>query len=159
MTNRLMTMARQWRWPHYLLILSLGVNLIIGGLVLGAVLRGGPPEHIRAARDASALGLRPYMRALDDQSREALLKSVRDNRGDFHAGKATMTAHLDDLVNALTATPYVSQDVAGVLGLQASAISENVALGQRLLMVQIDAMTVEQRAALAAGLKSRSRRN
>ena len=30
MTNRLMTMARQWRWPNYLLILSLGVNLIIG---------------------------------------------------------------------------------------------------------------------------------
>ena len=61
------------------LFASLAVNLLIVGVVLGAVVTrdrdGGPADKMRAARD---LAPPPFVFALEPQDRRALMQDFRD---------------------------------------------------------------------------------
>lgn len=146
----------KWRWPHYLLVLSLGINLLIAGLVGGAVLRGAP-EHIREIRTASVLGLRAYIWALDDDSKQALTQAIAKNRGNNQTGRSEIAAHMKEMSAALIAKPYDSAMVAAVLARHGEVISGNIAVGHGMLMDRIDAMTPAQRVDFATHLTNRRR--
>ncbi|NQW14887.1 MAG: periplasmic heavy metal sensor [Rhodobacter sp.] len=148
--------TRKWRWYQYLLVLSLGANLLVVGLVGGVVLRGAP-EHIREFRAANALGLRAYIRALDDESKQALIQAIAKNNDSESIGKPAIYAHLKELSAALTVQPYDSAAVAAVLARHGQVISGNVAVGHGILMYRIDAMTPEQRVEFATRLAGHRR--
>jgi len=156
MTDTVKSPKPKWHWTRYLLVLSLGLNLLILGVMLGAVLRGGPGDRMRGHHDASVLGLRAYVRALAPDDRDSLMHQIAMNRPALRAGRATMSAHLAKLAAALKITPYDHDAVQAVLTDQAKAISRNVAEGQKLLMDQLDAMTDAQRKALAGRLSDQS---
>jgi uncharacterized membrane protein len=134
-------------------VLSLGLNILVIGLVGGAVLRGGPPEHVRVERDISALGLRVYFRALNPAGRDQIRADLQQNRSQIKAGRGLFRAHLKSLAEALTATPYDPATVAAVLSQQANVVSENIGVGQQVLLAQIERMTEQERQDFAKALR------
>ncbi|MCB1366950.1 MAG: periplasmic heavy metal sensor [Rhodobacteraceae bacterium] len=139
-------------WTRIALIVSLALNLGVAGMIGGAMLRDGPERHGRADRDISALGLRLYYRALGDDQQEALKADLANRRGSFRAGRETLKAHMSDLAAALTADPYDAGAVATVLQAQGVRVSDNIALGHKLLLDRFAAMAPEDRAAMAERL-------
>jgi uncharacterized membrane protein len=148
---------RTWRWPQYLLVVSLGLNLLVAGLMAGAFFRDGPRDHIKGMREASALGLRAYIRALDRPSTEGLMQDIATRRGEFKAGRAAIEAHLKALAAALTASPYDPDAVKAVLDQQRGDIGQNVDVGHQILLARINAMSDADRAAFAERLTARRR--
>jgi uncharacterized membrane protein len=141
------------RWIKVAFVLSLGLNVLILGLVGGVFLRGGPPEHVRVERDISALGLRVYFRALDEKGREEIRANVQQRKENIKAGRGVFREHLKALAGALTAEPYDHAAVAEVLSLQAGVVSNNIGVGQKVLLNQIENMTPAERKAFASGLR------
>ncbi len=142
----------KWRLTRVVFAVSLGLNLIVGGMMIGAVLGGGPGEHMRGMRDASALGLRPYLRALDDNNRTVLFQTIAGQRHDFPIGQAQMTRHLKALAAAVALTPYDPDAVAAVMLAQEQVISGSVTRGQKILLDLLADMSPEQRADFAQAL-------
>lgn len=143
------------RWMRYVLVLSLGLNLLVAGLMAGAFLRDGPGGREHGLRTASALGLRPYIRALADEDRAALMADISAHRDAMPSGKAALRNHLTALASALRAQPYDAEAVQAVMQDQAAGITGNIALGQQLLLNRLGAMTDAGRAALADKLTAR----
>jgi uncharacterized membrane protein len=141
------------RWVKVVFVLSLGFNILVLGLVGGAFLRGGPPEHVRVERDISALGLRVYFRALNAAGREEIRADVQQSRDQIKAGRGVFRAHLKALADALTATPYDPAAVATELSKQANVVSENIGIGQQVLLAQIERMTEDERRDFAKALR------
>ncbi|NOX74645.1 MAG: periplasmic heavy metal sensor [Alphaproteobacteria bacterium] len=146
------------RWIKVIFVLSLGLNILVLGLVGGAFLRGGPPDRVRVERDIAALGLRVYFRALNEGDRADIRTNFKQYRGQIKAGRGLFRAHLKALATALTAEPYDQAAVAAVLSQQAGVVSENMAVGQRVLLAQIEMMTKSDREAFAAALKKPAKR-
>ncbi len=146
------------RWVKVVFVLSVGFNILVLGLVGGAFLRGGPPDHVRVERNISALGLRVYFRALDDNNRAQVRARIKDGMGQIQTGRGVFRAHLKDLAEAVTAAPYDPAAVAAVLSQQASIVSDNITTGQRFLLVQIDKMSETERQAFAAALRKPAKR-
>lgn len=157
--NKKATAAPGRRWTRYLLVASLGVNLAIVGLVGGAFLRGGPPEHMRPPREVSLLGLRPYYRALDAESQKRLDAAIGDGVGQMRAGREAFGAHLKAMAAALAATPYDEAALKAVLDAQRGKIDANMALGRDLFLQTVRDLDDESRAALAERLTSRRARD
>ncbi len=147
------------RWVKYLLILSLGLNLAVVGLVGGHILRGAPDRPARPDHEIGALGLRLYYHALDEDHRQALNAAVKDRRGQFHAGRAALQAHRLALAETLEAVPFDASAVQQILAQQGEYVRGNVKVGHDLLIERIVAMSPEARAAMAARLKSGDKRN
>lgn len=141
------------RWRDWLLVASLGLNLVVLGLVAGAILRG-PPERPMAG---PALG--HYARALPDPYRRDLGRALRASRRDWAPGRDALRGQRTALAAALTAEPYDPARVAGLLEQELTLATDLGDRGVALLMTQIDRMGPEDRAAFAGRLQQeRARR-
>ncbi|MFT4717128.1 MAG: putative membrane protein [Paracoccaceae bacterium] len=134
------------------LVISLGFNILVLGLVGGAFVRGGPPDHIRADRQISVLGLRAYFRALDDESQQGLRDRIKESSGEINAGRVEFRAHVMALSQAIAAVPYDPAAVKQVLSEHGIVVADNISVGHRLLVEQIDLMSPQQRSDLAETL-------
>ena len=141
---------RRLRW---LLVASLGLNLLLVGLALGAILRG-PPERIAAG---PALG--HYARALPEADRRELGRALHASRADWAPSRDALRGQRAAFAEALTADPY---DHARVVALLEDELRLSADLGSRgsaLLAAQIARMTPEARAAFAERLQESRRRD
>lgn len=143
------TTPRPRRWLHLLLIVSLGLNLVMIGLALGAVLRFQGPEGIRAAPRSPGLAL---YHALPDRDR-ALMRRAMRNTGD-----RSRHAEMDDIVTALQALPFNPDALESVLLRQASGREQATQAVQKLWIERVTAMTDKERTDYARKLARISRR-
>lgn len=143
------TTPRPRRWLHLLLIVSLGLNLVMIGLALGAVLRFQGPEGIRAAPRSPGLAL---YHALPDRDRALMRRAMRDT------GDRPRHAAMDDIVKALQAVPFDPDALESTLLLQASGREETARNVQRVWLERVVAMTDSERTEYARKLARISRR-
>lgn len=144
-------------WGKIVLFLSLALNLLIIGLVLGAV-SGGPRDRDRspALRD---LGYGPFVQALARSDRQALSAAIRAESGSLRENRAALRAQFEAILGALRADPFDAEAFNTLVVDQRSRVSERVQIGQDLLLKQIAQMTPDDRAAYADALdKSLKRR-
>lgn len=147
------SLKKTGRGLKILLVVSLGINLAIVGLVGGAMLKGGPSAR-HADRAIYALGLRPYWTAMSGDQRDALRRDLADRHaGSGPPGGPLMRKHLQDLADKLEAEPFVAEEFAAVLAAQSARLEENFALGQALLVARISEMDLTARKAFAAELR------
>ncbi len=141
------------RWMAIFLMLSLGLNILVVGVIAGAFLRGGPAEHLRPPHGIAALGLRPYYRALDTAARAELAAAAKDKTAQANVpGRAAMRAHLTALAAAIAAEPYDAGNVRKVLAAQADAVAGNISRGHELLLDRIAVMSPDARQSLSKRL-------
>jgi len=138
------------RWGRIVLVISLGFNLLIVGLVAGAML-GGPRDRDRnpLLRD---IGFAPFVQALPRADKQAITAALKRDAGSFRENRAKLRHQFDAFLEALRADPLDAAHVAKLMSLQRSRIGERQHLGQTLLLERIEAMSVEDRRAYADAL-------
>ncbi len=130
-----------------LLLVSLAFNLLIVGLVAGALLSRG--DH-RAPRFALDLG--PYARALDPEDRREVAQKMRRD-GEFHPpGPRTRRANLEAFMAALTAEPFDIGAVSELLEAQRGQLSRLTEAAHDAFVAHLAEMSAADRAAFAERL-------
>ncbi|MEL6582867.1 MAG: periplasmic heavy metal sensor [Pseudomonadota bacterium] len=139
------TTLGRWRW---VLIPSLALNLIIVGFATGFVLRdpderrGGPPM---------APAVMTLLRALPSDVQADLRENARAafGRGNWQDRMARSENERSALISALRAEPFDRAQVADVLDGRRNALTENYETLQSVLLDRLEALSTEDRAAIA----------
>lgn len=151
--------ARTRPWVRIALFASLALNLLVVGLVAGAVLsegrRDGGPDRRPALAD---LGFGPYVEALRPRDRMALARGLRRESGAFRDNRAEVRAQFQEILAALRADPYDPAALEALVTAQQSKLAERQALGRGLLLERLEAMEPAARAAYADRLEALLRR-
>jgi len=146
-------------WMRIALFTSLAVNLLIVGLVGGALLRHDRQSLNDAHRaPLRELGYGPYGRALSASDRSEIGKAMIGRSGDLRANRAEFRAQITTLLGALRTQPFEPAVVQNIIVLQQEKLIERQEIGRQLLLDRINAMDDKERAAFANRLERSLRR-
>ncbi len=147
-------------WLRVVLFASLAVNLLIVGMVAGAILRGGPPGRGHDARQIQAadFGFAPYVRALSPRDRRDLGREMQELTGDRRANREEFIAFARSFLVALRARPYDPAALHEKVASQQSRLFRHQEVGQRILLERLAEMSDRERAAYADRLERSLRR-
>lgn len=145
-------MSRKLRW---LLISSLGVNLLVLGIVGGAILRHDRDGGRGMVAD---VGFGQFTEALNGDDRRALRDAFIKKSPNFRDMRSEVRTDLTTLITALRADSWDPEAVRSALAKQRDRTVERIALGQDLLLGRIAAMTPEARRDFADRLEGMMRR-
>ncbi len=137
---------RTSRGMRVVLILSLGFNLLVVGLVAGLWLSEGPPGRAGGPPGAD------FVRALPEADRAALFRDLRAERRAARAAQADAAARLLAVLRADPFAPAALSEVLGGIEAQGQAVR---LAGQRALVERVAAMSAEERAVYADRLEVR----
>jgi len=135
---------RRRNWLRIALVLSLAVNLGVGGMVAGAVLRRGVPARVEC--DA---GLGPIADAMTRIDRRALREALVARYQELGAGRAALRADYDVLLQSLRAEPFDPAAVDAALAALATRNADRLSGARAILADYITGLAPEARAALA----------
>lgn len=142
-------------WTKVALVISLGVNLIIFGLIGGAVIGGKGRAHFD-----DPLALRSYVWALPDAHRKQMRSQLQADHQMLEHGRQQNVQNRQRVIDSLRAEPFDLNRFAQALTLQQHAQSEMAVSGQRALVSQVAKMTGAERQDFArhlAHMKARDR--
>jgi len=145
------TPSKTLRWA---LVVSLALNLGVGGMMLGAVIKGGPGGH-DMVRD---MGFGPYDAALRPQDRDTLRAAMRQRSGDLKANLAMGAADLLAVVTSLRATPFDPAALGAAMTRQQDHLSTRMQLGTQAMQDFLISLTAQERLDFADRLEDRLRR-
>jgi uncharacterized membrane protein len=142
-------------WLRLLLVASLAVNLLVVGIVAGALIGRGDDRRHGPPRDlASAV----YLRALPDDQRAALEEALAETLPERESRRAAIAAELAATLGVLRAEPFEPARLAERIAHQRGAISARSGIGDRLFVERIAAMTQAERHNYADALERMLRR-
>lgn len=149
--NGAQPVARKDKRMKWALGLSLGLNLLVVGLVAGAAYRfDGPHGGPGASRhDFGA----PYIIALPDDRRRAIFKNLRADRQDKFTSRAARRALYAEAVAAIRAEPFDPARVTAVLDTQREATLGVQQAAQSAWLAEIASMDAAARDAYADRLQ------
>lgn len=143
------------RLQKRLLILSLGLNLVVIGLIAGMFVfgsgKGGPPRFDLTAG--------PMTRAMDSDRRAALRDAVRDSGAFRPADRADMRADAIVLLEVVRADTFDDVAFKAALDRQRARLNAGQAAVLEALTQQISDMTPTERADFADRLEDQMRRS
>ncbi|MEQ9261043.1 MAG: periplasmic heavy metal sensor [Roseovarius sp.] len=146
-------------WLRVVFVLSLGLNLLILGAVLGAALSNHGWRHDRHPPRLETSG-GPLTRALSEADRRAIARQMRRAYLGDEAARRARAEGFEALVADLRAVPFDRAAVEARLTEMQGQFHERLATGQRMLLDRIEGMTDAERAAYADRLETaRSRRD
>lgn len=129
------------------LIVSLALNLLVVGVVGGAMLSGDRWHH-RGPPRVEAIG-GPLTRALAPEDRRVLAREMRAAHRDRNWSRDRLREEFTGLVADLKATPFDPQAVEARLTRIQQAFRERIDSGQALLVARLAGMDDAERAAYA----------
>lgn len=137
---------------NWLLVGSLALNLLIVGLIVGALAsKGGRPDRKFGPPEA---GIPLVFRALPEGSRDAAraeLKQFRDSEKDR---RREMRALRDGLIAALEAEPFDAASVQALVDRQTGLIADVQSSVGTILLDTITEMSPAERAQYASNLRA-----
>ena len=145
-------------WLRLVLIGSIGLNLLIVGVVAGAILSPDGPRAQRAEL-AQRIAAVPFLGALEPQDRREVLRSLRDQPPAVQATAATAEAARGRkaparaMLTAIRAEPFVPEDVLSLIEAQRKAGQDRQMRSERALVSVLTDMSPAERAAYAVRLE------
>lgn len=132
-------------WLRLTLAVSLALNLLIVGMVVGVFVRfgGGPPP--RAAVDFAV----PYVRALEPGQRRAVFREVRSRGEDASMRRAARQQSYAEVVEALRAQPFEPAPLESLVTAQTETSARLQRAAQRAWIALVTEMDDAERAAYA----------
>ena len=145
------------RWLYPLLFVSLALNLLIAGMIVGWL---ASPDGPKRSEFGSARGLvgEPFLRALPDDQRRAMLRDIAREAPQLRESRESLRARFSAFLTALRADPYDASTVAALLKDQREVALTRQDIGERMLLDRLDAMSAEERNAYADALEKSFRR-
>lgn len=159
-------------WVRVLLFVSLALNLLVAGVVIGALAdrpsgdrdrysssqKASNPRAPNRPRVIEELGLAPYARGLPEERQRALRKEILRNRQDIRAGHEGVRASVRGVVAMLRTSNPSLEEVEAALAAQANAVDALRETGVRLMAAQIHLMSDAERADFANKLEAALRK-
>jgi uncharacterized membrane protein len=142
------------RWWTALLVLSLGANLLVAGLVAGHAFMA-PPGGM-AAPGFGQLVPRKFFGDLPRDRRRELLSVIHDNRDDFQAMRDQVQATALKLADVLSEPNYDREKVQTVVNDFTTGANSLAARGGSVSMALFDKLTPEERILLAGEIRERA---
>lgn len=142
--------ARRRRSVKLLLIVSLALNLLVVGVLVGGLIRQDPPGAHRSAGGSSGIGSAAIL-ALPHETRQALREEL--SRDDTSDRQADRLAALPALLDELRSEDYDAQTFAEDLRDIRRARNERLAEVELALARRIASMSAAERAAYADQLE------
>jgi len=134
------------------LVLSLGVNLAIGGLALGVWAFDKPKRP--PSPDAVAF----LSFALPKEHRDALRQQLVSRRAELRANRAAIQELRGQMIEALQAEPFDIAVIEDILQRQRARFLTLGELAHSALLERIELLTPEERAIYVESLKRQARR-
>ncbi|MCK0138412.1 periplasmic heavy metal sensor [Aliiroseovarius sp. F47248L] len=137
------------KWTRVLLVVSLTLNLLVLGLVIGAKLGGhrdqgfdprGPNRG--AIRD---LGFAPVAGALERSDRREIGKILRDRSGSFAENRKKLEAEFQDMLSTLRADPFDPEALLLTMTQQSERMRQRGELARSVLVERIAQMSMSER--------------
>ncbi len=142
------------RWIMPVLFISLALNLLVAGAILGRAL--SPDDHRKRDRVEgpirSVIG-EPFVRALSRKDRRAVLSEIREKAPRFRESRENLRQRVEAFLAALRADPFNAEDVGRLMQEQRQAARGRQELGEVLLLNRLAAMTASERSAYADRLE------
>lgn len=141
------------KWPRVLLAVSLTLNLLVLGLVIGAKAGGhtergfdprGPDRG--AIRD---LGFGPVAGAFDRKDRRAIGRALRERSGSFADNRKTLEGEFNQMLSVLRADPFDAGALAALMDGQSERMRHRGETLRVLVLERISRMSPEERAGFA----------
>lgn len=145
--------ARTPRGVRIVLAISLALNLGVAGLVAGAFIADGGPRD-RMVRD---LDFGPFTEALTREDREKLRDEFLRVAPDLRDMKQAMKQDFTAVMAAVRAEPFDPAKLQAAVDALGERTTSRIAIGQKLLVDRLAAMTPEARADFADRLEKRLR--
>lgn len=147
---------RTRRLVKVILTVSLTLNLLVVGLVVGAHLRDGqdgrrfgPPDR-SIARD---MGFGPFIGAFPREDRRELALALRERAGPFLDNRQALVDEMQGILTALRTEPFDAEALSSLMSAQGERIRSRAELGREVLVEQIGKMTPRERARFADELE------
>lgn len=133
-------------WVRWLLILSLGLNLLIVGVVVGAVLRFSGPDHVRAPSRSMGIAV---IRELPREDRRDMFRQAREASG---LRRGTFDRDWQALIDLLQADQFDRSAAEAILARGTEARDRFERSLQGSLLDKLAAMSPQERSAYAQRL-------
>ncbi|WP_114285739.1 periplasmic heavy metal sensor [Candidatus Halocynthiibacter alkanivorans] len=147
------TAKKKFRWSRVVLVLSLGLNLAVAGLVVGSVVRsdgfGRPPHQAMQARD---LGFGPFVAALKPKDRRSIGREFALKSGPSREGMRETRARFEAMLAALKAEPYEQTVVSQLFEAMEQDRSGRLLAAKEAMLGKIESMSAQERQDYAARL-------
>ena len=147
---------RTRRLVKVILTISLTLNLLVLGLVVGAHVRNGhddrrfgPPDR-SIARD---MGFGPFIGAFPREDRREMALALRERAGPFLDNRQALVEEMQGILIALRAEPFDAAALSTLMAAQGERIRTRAEVGREVLVEQIGKMTPRERARFADELE------
>ena len=140
------------------LVVSLAFNLLIIGLIVGAMTHRWREPEMRDDRAVAEMGFAPYVGALEPADRRALGRELMKRAGDFKRNREEIKAEFARITAILRAPEFDAEAFRASLMAQGSKFEERRATGIELLIESVSAMDKDKRAAFADRLDRLNKR-
>lgn len=141
------------KWPRVLLAVSLTLNLLVLGLVLGAKASGhhgrdfDPRGPERGA--IAELGFAPLAGAFDLKDRRAIGKGFKERAGSFRDNREHLKDEFDAMLKTLRAEPFDQAALLALMEAQSNRIRGHGDTLRALVIERISLMSAKERAEFA----------
>jgi len=140
------------RLVKLLLVVSLGINLAIGGLAMGLWTFDKP----KRPRSPDAVAFLTF--ALPKEHRDALRQQLVSRRAELRSNRAAIRDLRQKMIQALQAEPFDITAIADILAQQRARFLTLGELAHSALLERINMLTPKERASYVDSLKNRERR-
>lgn len=144
-------MKKNWNWTKTLLVISLGLNLLVAGMVVGSAFshrKGGRPDPFLGG------GMRPYVSSLPEKQREHVRDRLLHNREAARAARQELRQSARNVRDAITAEPFDADALNTAFAAQRSVYDGIAANGHHALVEILAGMSDAERAQFIARLKT-----
>lgn len=143
------------RWLVPVLVISLAMNVLVAGVVIGAVVSGGG-KHRGTNDGGPARGFigEPFLRALPQDHRRALAQGLRENPREIQETREALRERVQNLLAVLRTDPFDAETAARLLSEQRALVVDRQKHGETLLLDRLSSMTAEERADYADKLEN-----
>jgi|GEM_PF-135646 len=138
-------------WMRLALVASLAANLLVAGVVVGAMLdgHGGGPRGV-----IGDIGLGPFTGAFAPEDRKAMREAFMARAPDLRAMRDQERQDFRAVLDALRAEPYDPAAMRAALQRLSDRLGARMDLGRDILLERLDAMPPAARAAFADRLEA-----
>jgi uncharacterized membrane protein len=141
-----------------LLVVSLALNLLVAGALIGAVARHDRDERRERSEVPREFMRSPFLGALEGEDRRAVGRELMRDEGSLRENRAELRARFERLLVAIRAEPFDRAAIEAILDEQRAAGARRLELAEAAVLDRLSAMSPEARAAYADRLDRSLRR-